>query len=66
MEQLEKKKAAEAIEEARVRRTLDVAAQNKAEFEAKQALIKEADEKLKQQAKDAKAQAKEQKIKSGE
>ena len=30
LEQLEKKKAAEAIEEARLRRTLDVAAQNKA------------------------------------
>ena len=54
------------IEEARLRRTLDVAAQNKTEFEAKQALIKESDEKSKQQAKDAKAQAKEQKIKSGE
>ena len=53
------------IEEARLRRTLDVAAQNKAEFEAKQALIKEADEKAKQQAKDAKAQAKEKKKKSG-
>ena len=64
LEQLEKKKAAEAIEEARLRRTLDVAAQNKAEFEAKQALIKEADEKAKQQAKDAKTQAKEKK-KSG-
>ena len=42
---------------------MDVAAQNKAEFEAKQALIKEADEKSKQQAKDAKAQAKEKKKK---
>ena len=65
LEELEKKKAAEAIEEARLRRTLDVAAQNKAEFEAKQALIKEADEKAKQQAKDAKTQAKEKKKKSG-
>jgi len=64
LEQLEKKKAAEAIEEARLRRTLDVAAQNKAEFEAKQALIKQSDEKSKQQAKDAKARAKEKK-KSG-
>ena len=65
LEQLEKKKAAEAIEEARLRRTLDVAAQNKAEFEAKQALIKESEKKAKQQAKDAKAQAKEKKKKSG-
>jgi len=64
LEQLEKKKAAEAIEEARLRRTMDVAAQNKAEFEAKQALIKQSDEKSKQDAKDAKAQAKEKK-KSG-
>jgi hypothetical protein len=64
LEQLEKKKAAEAIEEARLRRTLDVAAQNKAEFEAKQALIKQSDEKSKQDAKDAKARAKEKK-KSG-
>ncbi|MDP4742547.1 MAG: OmpA family protein [Schleiferiaceae bacterium] len=68
LEQIEKKKAAEAIEEARLRRTMDVAAQNKAEFEAKQALIKESEEKAKQQAKqqakDAKAQAKEKK-KSG-
>ena len=64
LEELEKKKAAEAIEEARLRRTMDVAAQNKAEFEAKQTLIKEADEKAKQQAKDAKIQAKEKK-KSG-
>ena len=45
LEELEKKKAAEAMEEARLRRTMDVAAQNKAEFEAKQTLIKEADEK---------------------
>ena len=64
LEELEKKKAAEAMEEARLRRTMDVAAQNKAEFEAKQTLIKEADEKAKQQAKDAKTQAKEKK-KSG-
>ncbi|MDP4578065.1 MAG: OmpA family protein [Schleiferiaceae bacterium] len=64
LEQIEKKKAAEAIEEARLRRTMDVAAQNKAEFEAKQALIKESEEKAKQQAKDAKAQAKKKK-KSG-
>lgn len=65
LEELEKKKAAEAVEEARLRRTMDVAAQNKAEFEAKQALMKEADEKSKQQAKDAKTQAKEKKKKSG-
>jgi hypothetical protein len=64
LELLEKKKAAEAIEEARLRRTMDVAAQNKAEFEAKQALIKQSDEKSKQDAKDAKARAKEKK-KSG-
>lgn len=65
LEEREKKKAAEAVEEARLRRTMDVAAQNKAEFEVKQALIKESEEKAKQQAKDAKTQAKEKKKKSG-